>query len=66
MVRSFREQHDHQVFQRNDANAELNELGVRQIRDVGLRFGESFLLLRAVGSRASLIIPPRKRFQAQF
>src|SRR5665213_50309 len=54
----FREQRDHQVLQRDHADAKLYQFGVCQLRNFGLRLWRSLALLRAAGSRAALVIPP--------
>ena len=56
----FREQRDHQILQRDHADAKLHQLGVCQLRNFGLRFRGNLSLLRAARSRAALIVPPRK------
>src|SRR6185312_171132 len=56
----FREQRDHQILQRDHANAKLHNLSVCQLRNFGLRFRGNLSLLWATGSRAALIVPPRK------
>jgi len=60
-IRCSCEQRDHQIFQRDHANAELHQLGICQLRDLGLRFSKNCVLLRMAWSCAALIIPPRKR-----
>jgi hypothetical protein len=56
------EQRDHQILQRNHANAKLHQFGIRQLGDPGWRFGgnRSSSLLRPAGSSAAFIVPSRK------
>jgi len=54
------EQRDHQVLQRDHANAELHQFGIRQLGDLGSRFGGNRSSLRPVGSGTSFIVPSRK------
>jgi hypothetical protein len=62
----FCEQRDHQVFQCNDTNAKLHQLGVCQLRNFPLRVAWDLALLRTKRSRAALAVPPRKRPLALF
>ena len=54
----FREQRDHQILQRDHADAKLHQLGVCQLRNFGLRLRGNLSLLRAAGPRAALVVPP--------
>jgi hypothetical protein len=54
------EQRDHQILQRDHANAELHQFGIRQLGDLGLRFGGNRSSLRPAGSGAAFIVPSRK------
>ena len=53
------EQRDQQILQRDHANAELHQFGIRQRGGLGLRFGNLFAL-RPAGSGAAFIVPSRK------
>jgi len=52
------EQCGHQVLKSDHANAKLHQLGVGQLRDLGLPVAETPALERTVWARAALVFPP--------
>jgi hypothetical protein len=54
------EQRDHQILQRDHANAELHQFGIRQRGNLGLRFGGNRSSLRPAGSGAAFVVPSRR------
>lgn len=60
-VRRFGEQGNHQVLQRDHANAKLNQLGVCQRRNRRFPLAGSRTLARSRGSSAALVLPGRER-----
>src|SRR5665213_391639 len=57
-VRRFCEQRDHQVLQRDYADAKLHQLNICQLRNFRLHRRGNLSLLRTAGSRATLVVPP--------
>ena len=56
----IRKQRDQQILQRDHANAELHQFGIRQRGGLGLRFGGNLFALRPAGAGAAFIVPSRK------
>ncbi len=54
----FREQRDHQILQRDRADAKLYQLGICELRNFRLRLLGNLALLGAAESRAALVVPP--------
>ncbi len=54
------EQCDHQVLKCDHANTKLHQLGIGQLRDLGLPVAETPALERTVWARAALVFPPRE------
>lgn len=65
LLRHARQQRDYQVLKRDHTDSELDEFGVRQLRDVGADPSPGWVLLRAVRLGSALILPPRKRETAR-
>lgn len=53
-IRRLCQERDHQVFQRDHADVEVYQLGIRQRWNVGLHFARDRALLPAAGRRATL------------
>src|ERR1017187_10409335 len=53
----FCEQRNHHILQRNDANAQLHQLSIGQLRNLGLRVKENRDPLDTSRNCAALVIP---------
>ena len=66
LFRSLGQQHDHEVLQRDHADAKLDQLGVVQVGYVGIRENVGMTFFQAVLARPSFIVPPGQRLLTQF